>query len=65
MEEIILLMLEIIFVYPGAFVRWILFYRKSKKIKEVAMDDMYKNSAIGACIFFVLIGIVYTLGMRK
>ena len=61
MDEIFLIFAEIVFVYPGAFVRWVLFYRKTKTIKEVAVDDMFKNSSIGVLVFVFVAGIIYSV----
>jgi hypothetical protein len=57
MEEIIL---EIICIYPGAFIRWLLFYRNVKTIKEVAKDDPFKNAWIGILSFGLIIGLIFT-----
>ncbi len=59
MEEIIVIILELLFVYPGAFVRWLLFYRGTKSIKEVAKDDLFKNSYVGILTIGFLVGLVY------
>lgn len=61
MEEVFLLFIEWLFVYPGAFVRWLLFYRKTKTIKEVVVDDWFKNSSIGILIVAFTIGLLATL----
>lgn len=60
MEEVFLLFIEWLFVYPGAFVRWLLFYRKTKTIKEVIGDDWFKNSSIGILIVVFTIGLLVT-----
>lgn len=61
MEEIVVIFLELIFVYPGAFVRWILFYKGKKSLNEVAKDDLYKNSYIGILIIATFVGVLYSL----
>lgn len=61
MEEIILVLLELTFVYPGAFIRWVLFYRKTKTLKMVATDDLYKNSYVGILVFGFIFGAIYSL----
>ena len=60
MEEFIVILFELLFVYPGAFIRWVLFYRQTKKIKEVAADDWFKNSFIGILAIGFIVGMVYT-----
>ncbi|RYJ44560.1 MULTISPECIES: hypothetical protein [Flavobacterium] len=45
---------EVLFTYPGAFVRWIWFKRKSKFMEVVNQDTIY-NFLIS---FFIVIGIV-------
>lgn len=61
MEEIIIIILQLLFVYPGAFVRWLLFYRKTKTIREVALDDFYKNSFIAILLIGFIVGIIYSV----
>jgi len=61
MEEIIVIILELLFVYPGALIRWILFYRGKKTIKEVAKDDLFKNSYIGILTIGFIAGFLYTV----
>lgn len=61
MEEVFLFLIEWLFVYPGAFVRWLLFYRKTKTIKEVVGDDWFKNSSIGILIVAFALGLSATL----
>ena len=59
LEEIIVISLELLFVYPGAFIRWILFYRKTMTIKEVAKDDLFKNSYVGILTIGFIVGCIY------
>ena len=61
MEELITILLELLFVYPGAFIRWILFYRKSKTLKEIAMDDLFINSLVGVLAIGFAVGISYSI----
>jgi hypothetical protein len=61
MEEILGFIFNLIFAWPGAFVRWILFYRGKKTYKEVFMDDGYKNLSIGIMAMSCLGGLFYGL----
>jgi hypothetical protein len=61
MEEVVVFFLEILFVYPGAAIRWFLFYKNKKSIKEVAQDDWFKNSSIGVLAICLIIGLIYTI----
>ena len=45
---------EVLFTYPGAFVRWLCFKRKIKFMEVVNQDTIY-NYLIS---FFIVIGIV-------
>jgi len=60
MEEAIVIVLELVFVYPGAFIRWFLFYRKTKTFKEVLLDDLFKNSYVGLLTLGGLTGLIFT-----
>lgn len=59
MEEIVGFILNLIFAWPGAFVRWILFYRGKKTYREVFMDDGYKNLSIGIMAMSCICGFLY------
>ncbi len=61
MEEIILIIVQLLFAYPGAFMRWLLFYRKTKTFKEVALDDLFKNTYIGILVIGFVVGVIYSI----
>lgn len=61
MDEIVVVILELLFVYPGAFIRWIFFHRTRKTFREVVKDDWFKNSYIGILVIGFIIGVMYSL----
>ena len=60
MENVIVFFLEIIFVYPGAFLRWLLFNKDRKLFKDIVKDDLFKNSSIGVVAASFILGVSYS-----
>jgi ABC-type antimicrobial peptide transport system permease subunit len=59
MDELLGLIFEIIFAWPGAFVRWLIFYRH-KRFKDVLIEDGFKNISVGVIALMTFVGLVYT-----
>ncbi len=62
-EFIFEIILQLIFIYPGAAIRWTIsrLWKSEKTFKEFVNDDYYMNGGIGLMTLGLIIGVIVNL----